>query len=112
MEQMFSANGVRQKSPTGDLFTAQEDMMADLFATAFRQATREVEGGKLEISDAGQTIVLSGDAVCMYHEILKNAAESEGIDAEDLKTRFELQKRFMRYIIMKRSGKGTGYFIC
>lgn len=84
MGKLYDENGVLNQN--------QEDMMADLFTTAMRRVTGEKEGQKLEVVDGTNKIVLKGDVVCMFHEMLKNAAEDEGIDADDIKVRFEFAK--------------------
>lgn len=70
----------------------QVDMMADMFTISMRKVTGKKEGQELAVTDGTETITLKGDTVCMFHEMLKNAAEAEGVDVEDKKIRLEFAK--------------------
>lgn len=64
--------------------------LSHFFAASLRRAT---EGDKhaLEFTDATGKFTLTGDAVCMYHEALKRAAETEGLEVGE-RTRLEFAR--------------------
>lgn len=80
-----------RKEADGSTAITRANELSHFLAASIRRASEG--GGKFEVKDSsGQVVVvLKGDAVCMYHEALKRAAETEGLEVEE-KTRLEFAR--------------------
>ena len=64
--------------------------LSHFLAASLRRATEE-DTRALEFTDAAGAFKLTGDAVCMYHEALRRAAENEGLEVAE-KTKLEFAR--------------------